>query len=78
MQTPKCKRAVPCGVGTSKGAWPSWALCRYGLLTVLLLAKLSLCPLVPNRNAATEFWAKERKIAKEANALETVPCLRRN
>ena len=28
-----------------------------------VLLKLGLCPLVPNRNAETEFWVKEKKIA---------------
>ena len=49
---------------------------------LILLPKLALCPLVPNRNAETEFRVKEKKVAlllcqaKEAtaaNALKTVP-----
>ena len=41
---------------------------------VLLLPKLGLCPLVPNRNTETEFEVKEKRIAlllcqtKEATA----------
>ena len=29
--------------------------------TKLMLLKLGLCPLVPNRGVETEFWAKEKK-----------------
>ena len=30
---------------------------------LVLFPKLSLCPPLPNRNAETEFWVKEEKIA---------------
>ena len=34
-----------------------------GTKALVLLSKLSLCPLMLNRNAETEFRAKEKKIA---------------
>ena len=33
-----------------------------------VLLKLGLCLLVPNTNTVLEFWAKEKKPAKEATA----------
>ena len=32
-------------------------------MTVKALLKLGLCPRVPNRNAKTVFWVREKKIA---------------
>lgn len=52
--------------------------------THTLLLKLDLCPPLPNRNAETEFWVKERKSfdcfarqrrPQQANVLKTLPSI---
>ena len=53
----------------------------------ILLPKLGLCPLVPDRNVETEFWVKEKdsfycfarqRRLRQANALKTVPFIGKN
>lgn len=42
---------------------PSFESRSLGHTSPVLLLKLGLCPWVPNRNAETEFWMKEKKLA---------------
>ena len=57
------------------------------MVLLLLLVKLGLCPLVPNRNSETEFKVKKKKsfhcFARRsrpwwANALRTMPSIGKN